>query len=147
MGYREGTNTLTMADARRFLNYLRMAVLGILAVLALAVELLGSKIPSSLSAPILYVFYAIAVADALVAWVMRRRLAGRAEEILRSNPEDATALIKWLKGQIVPLPMALGLGFLGVMARVLGAAPLSVAPFYLLAAIVLFATRPEQSLV
>lgn len=140
MDFRDGTSALTMADARRFLSYFRMAVLGILAVLAVAVELLVPKTPSSLGAPILYVFYAIAALDALAAWMMRRRLAGPAEEILHSNPQDSAALMNWLKGQIVALPMALGLGFLGVMARVLGAAPLSLVPFYLLALVVLFSS-------
>jgi hypothetical protein len=144
MGYRERTNTLTLADARRFLGYMRLAVLCVVLVMALAVEFLAHPPLVPLRAPVLYVFYALAAADAVVALVLRRRLTGSATETLRSNPEDATALPGWIRGQIVPLPMALSLGFLGVMARVLGAAPLSAAPFYLLVLVVLFTPGRDE---
>jgi len=144
MGFREGTTSGTLEDAQRFLRYLRMAVLGMMVVSALGVELLMRRPVAPPPSPVLYVFYLLAAADAVVAVILRRRLAGRAAEALRNNPEDASALAKWVKGQIVPLPMALSVAFLGVMARVLGATTLSAAPCYLLALVVIFTSGQQD---
>jgi len=135
---------VTLADALRFLRYLRMAVVCLLLGMALAVEMLLHAPAIPLPAPVLYAFYFLAAADAVTAIVLRQRLSGSAGEILRQNPEDAAALANWLKGQLVPLPMAMSLGFFGVAARVLGAASLNAAPFYLLAVCVVFAFRADD---
>lgn len=141
MGFREGTATLTLEDARRFLRYARLAVLWMVLGSVLAVELLIRRPTAAPPNPVLYVFYSLAAADAVVAVALRRRFTSCAEEALHNNPEDAIALASWIKGHLVPLPMALSIAFLGVMARVLGATTISAAPCYLLALVVLFAGR------
>ena len=140
------TNTLTLADALRFLRYMRLAVVCMMALAALGVEVLARAQRADFSPSILYIFYAIAAFDAVMSVVLRRQLAGPAGEILRQNPQDSAALMGWLKGQIIQMPMALTLGLLGVMARFLGAPAISVAPLYLVALVILFrAGRGEMS--
>ncbi|HUK51928.1 MAG TPA: hypothetical protein VL099_01410 [Candidatus Binatia bacterium] len=135
---------MTLGDAKVFLRYMRAAVLCILVAVALAVELLVRAPAVPLPGSILYLFYGLAAADAVVAVVLRRRFAGPAAVILRSHPEDAAAMANWIKGQFVPLPMALSLGFIAVAARVLGAAPLRAAPCYLLSLAVIFTAGQDD---
>jgi hypothetical protein len=81
-------------DSLRFLRYLYSAVLVMVVLLALAAETL---IPHREAEPpvIVYILYALAAGDTLIALVYRRRFSGPAAETVRANPQDAQALTNW----------------------------------------------------
>jgi len=130
-------------DSVRFLRYFYSAVLVIVVLLALGGEFLP---PARAAAPavLVYVLYAVGAGDVLAAVVLRRKFSGRAQEVLRVNPGDAGALADWMKGQMVPLPMALGVGVMGFACRALGSPALRAAPFYGAAVILLVVLRPAD---
>ena len=130
-----------LPDALRFLRYMYAAVLAIIVLLALAGETLLPLQPAE-PPVIVNVLYALAAGDVLIALFFRRKFSGAALENLRANPEDAVALANWMKGQLVPLAMALGVGVMGLACRVLGAPALRAIPLYVASVILLLALRP-----
>jgi len=134
---------LTLADSLRFLRYAYAAGLGIVALLIVAAETLAPRGATEPRA-IVNLLYLLAGLDGMIALVYRRKFSGAAAETLRENPEDAAALVSWMKGQLVPLPMALAMGIMGLGARVAGASTLRAAPIYVVSVIVLLALRPSE---
>jgi len=112
-------------------------------LLALAAETL---LPTRAAAPpfVVNVLYALAAGDALIALVYRWKFSAPAAEALRANPEDAAALANWMKGQMVPLPMALGVGCMGLAARALGVSTLHSAPLFIGSVLLLLSVRPAE---
>jgi hypothetical protein len=133
-----------LQDSLPFLRYIYSAVLVVVVLLALAAE---TRIPRREAEPalIVYILYALAAGDTLIALIYRRRFSGPAAETLRANPEDAQAQTDWMKGQMVPLPMALGVGLMGFAARVLGVPTLHAAPLFVAAVVLLLVLRPSES--
>lgn len=133
----------TLQDSLRFLRYLYSAVLVMVVLLALAVETL---IPHREAPPpfIVYVLYALAASDVGIALIYRRKFSGPAREALRANPEEAPAAVNWMKGQMVPLPMALGVGLMGFAGRILGVSTLHAAPLFIAAVLLLLVLRPSE---
>ena len=127
----------------RFLRYLYSASLGIIAVLALAGETL---LPAKSAAPpvIVNLLYAMAAADVFLVIFFRRRFSAPALKILRDRPDDSAALVEWMKGQFIPLPLALGIGLMGMASRVVGAPAVKAAPLYLVALALLVAFWPAD---
>jgi hypothetical protein len=134
---------LTLPDSLRFLRYAYSAVLAMLVLIALAAEML---LPSRPAEPpvIVNLFYAIAAANVLIALVYRWKFSGPAAEALRANPQDGSALMDWIKGQLVPLPMALVTGMMGLGLRVLGAPTLRSGPLYIAAVFLLLVLWPSE---
>ncbi|HVN08406.1 MAG TPA: hypothetical protein VMV61_05505 [Patescibacteria group bacterium] len=130
-------------DSLRFLRYLYAATMGLIALLALAGEAL---LPHHESAPeiVVYVLYAVAAGDLFAAVLLRRKFAAPAVEILRTNPKDEAAMMEWMKGQLLPLPMALSVGMMGLACRALGAPAVRAAPLYAAAVILLMALMPKE---
>ena len=136
-------HTLTLPDSMRFLRYLYSAVLAMIVLLALAAETL---LPTRSAEPpgIVHLLYALAAGDALLAVVYRRKFSGPAVEALRADPQDASALMKWMMGQMIPLPLALGMGVMGLASRVLGAPVLRSGPIYIAAVFLLLVLWPAE---
>jgi hypothetical protein len=133
----------TLADALRFLRYMHGALLGLLVVIAVLGETVGS-IAHDNTPVILYVLYALAVGNAVLGLVLRQRFAGPAADALRANPADTAALLNWLKGQLVPLAQALTIGMFGLVARLMGASTLRAAPLYAAAVLLMLILRPSD---
>ena len=132
-----------LTDSLRFLRYMYSAVLVIIVLVALAGETLLPSRPSEPPAAV-NVLYALAAGDVFLALYFRRKFSGAALENLRANPTDAAALADWCKGQLLPLPMALSVGFMGLACRFLGAPVVRTAPLYVAALIVLMVLRPTD---
>ncbi|HKM91306.1 MAG TPA: hypothetical protein VJX29_11875 [Candidatus Acidoferrales bacterium] len=135
--------TLTMPDALRFLRYGYSAVLVMVVLLTLAAETL---LPTRPAEPpvIVNLLYALAAGDALIALVYRRKFSGPAAEALHTNPQDGVALANWVKGQLVPLPMALGMGVMGLASHVLGAPTRRAGPIYFATVLLLLVAWPSE---
>jgi hypothetical protein len=134
---------LTLPDSLRFLRYAYSAVLAMLVLLVLAAETL---LPTRPAEPpvIVNLFYALAAGNALIALAYRRKFSGPAAEALRAVPQDGSALVDWMKGQLVPLPMALVTGMMGLGLRVLGAPTLRAGPIYIAAVLLLLVLWPSE---
>ena len=130
-------------DSLRFLRYLYAGTIGIIVLLGVAGEAL---LPRHQAAPaiVVYVFYALAAGDLLAAVVLRRRFCGPASETLRANPQDEAALMDWMKGQLLALPLALGVGMMGLACRALGAPTAQAAAIYAAVLIALMALMPKE---
>jgi len=139
------TLTLTSTDLPRFLRYFHFAVLVLACLIWLASETLwpaqGAEAPF-----VVYALYALACADAAAALWHRHKWTASSAEALRLNPESEQALTEWLKGQLVPLPMAVGIALMGLAARVSGAAPAHAGVLFVGAIALLLALRPAEPL-
>jgi len=133
----------TPSDALRFLRYAYLGVAGFVVLLALIGETIFD---ASTAVPmIVYGLYAVGAIDAFLALWYRRKFAGSAAQALRVNPTDSLAMTNWMKGQMVPLPMALGIGVMGLAVRGVGGALAQAAPLYIAAILLLFALRPSDT--
>jgi hypothetical protein len=132
----------TPSDALRFLRYAYLGVIGLVVLLALFVETVFPS-PVQETPFIVNALYTVGMFDVVIALWYRRKFSGSTAEALRVNPADSLALANWLKGQMVPLPMALGIGVMGLAVRISGATTLRAAPLYIAAILLLLALRPS----
>ena len=127
----------------RFLRYLYVGTMGMIGVLMVG-GLEFMRLHASAPAEIVYVFYLVTVGDVMAAVLLRKRFCDPAAETLRRDPGDSEALMEWTKGQLLPLPLALGVGMMGLACQGFGAPGARVAPIYLAALVLLLALMPKE---
>jgi len=130
-------------DLLRFLRYLYMGAVGMIAVLMAAGWGL-LRLHATAPEMIVYVFYVVTAGDVVAAVLLRRRFCAPAAEILQRNPGDSAALMEWTKGQLLPLPLAVGVGMMGLACQAIGAPASRVAPIYAAALVLLLALMPKE---
>ena len=130
-------------DLLRFLRFLYMGTMGMTA--ALMVAGLGlMRLHATAPDVIVYVFYLVTAGDVIAAVMLRNRFSAPAAETLRRNPEDSEALMEWTKGQLLPLPLAVSVGMMGLACQGFGAGAARVAPIYGAALVLLLAMMPKE---
>ena len=76
------------------------------------------------------VFAAVAAMNVVLAFILRKSLAGGAEERLRSSPGDAAAAASWQSGNIVSFALAESVALFGLVLRMMGGSTEQAAGFY-----------------
>ncbi len=77
----------------------------------------------------------------LVAIVIVRKLyVGRAEDVLRTDPNSSAAVFRWRQGQLASLAVASSIVLYGLVLRFIGASRMQATPLYVvgIAAMVVF---------
>jgi len=85
-----------------------------------------------------------AVTELLLLVVFRKLMVGKAEQVLRTNPEDHAAAQRWLSGQILTLALAEAIALYGLVLRFLGASRLESMPFGILGIALMIVFRPTR---
>ena len=106
-------------------------------------EQLGVQ-PKHLDSTFLTVFVILLIAMPATIVIMRKLTIAKAEPMIRSNPNDAAALLKWRAGQIVTVAMLEGIVLYGLVLRFVGATRTQAAPFYVvgIAGMIIFWPKP-----
>jgi hypothetical protein len=76
------------------------------------------------------VFAAVGAMNVVLAFILRKSLAGGAEERLRSNAEDAAAAASWQAGNILSFALAESVVLFGLVLRMIGGSTEQAAGFY-----------------
>ncbi len=133
-----------MDVAVRVLRILQFALLASI-VLYVGLAAILSTPPGRPPAPILLIALTfLAVMNVLVIMVMRRVFVSKAEEILRTNPEDAGALMRWRSGYIVTYAIAESVALYGLVLHFLGFTHVEVTPFFLAGFVLLVFFPPRR---
>lgn len=137
---------MLVESSRRVLQIVRGAFLASIVIYAWMVRTLPSNVPAD---PRLFrIITAVAVAEVLVMFVLRRVFVVKAEEVLVSQPEDAIALQRWRTGYLVTWCLSEAVALFGVVLHFLGFTFKQVLPFFIAGfALIVFSTprRIEQT--
>ena len=94
--------------------------------------------------PMVYwVLMAIAFMDLVTIVIFRRFTIDKAADILRLNPSDAPAILKWRQGQLVTFAIASAIVLFGLVMRFVGINTLQAAPFYVVGVAALIIFKPQ----
>jgi hypothetical protein len=136
-----------MEQALKVLQIVRGGLLiSVVLYFVIAEQIRRASVATPAKAPdpiVLYALALMALASLFIATVLRRKLYGNAEETLRAQPGDATALTRWRTGHLLFLAICEAVALYGFVLRILGFQMLQVLPFFVAAfvAMVLFGPR------
>lgn len=118
-----------MQTARKFIQIVRF-VLGAAVVMYffLILWLPSSATPSPI---LLRAIGIVAIAEAILIFVMRRILVFAAETVLENQPEDPKALATWKTGYLITYAISLSIAMYGLVLHFLGFSFVQVVPFLL----------------
>ena len=132
-----------METCLRLLRILQAALFGSLLLYGLVGEIAGPKEARDVKQMQL-ILMVLAAASWGVIFFVRQRLVQPAEEILRTQPEDAAALGRWRAGNMATFFLAEAVALYGLVLRMLGSTLLQAAPFYSAAILLLLAFTPRR---
>lgn len=78
-----------------------------------------------------------------VLLVIRRMYVQKAEETLRTSPQDALAILRWRQGHIVTLALGESIVLFGLVLRFIGATAWQAAPWYIVGIAAMLVFRPK----
>jgi len=125
----------------RIFQFALLASILLYILVAAAIGTPGGKTPAPV---ILIALTFFAVVNVVVILVMRRVLVRKAEDTLRANPEDATALMRWRSGYILTYAIAEAIALFGLVVHFLGFSLLQSAPFFLAGFVVIVFFGPRR---
>ena len=101
---------------------------------------------ATLKPEVYWIIFGLALADLAVIVVMRNIYFGKADDVLRTSPNDPSALLRWRQGQLTSMAIASAIVLFGLVLRFIGASRVQAVPLYLLgiAAMVIFKPRAIQ---
>lgn len=133
-----------MDAAIKILRILQFALLASIVVYVGLATVLSTS-PGRPPAPIILIALTfLSVMNVVVILVMRRVFVSKAEEILRNNPEDAGALMRWRGGYIVTYAIAESVALYGLVLHFLGFTHVEVTPFFLAGFVLLVFFSPRR---
>jgi len=94
--------------------------------------------------PAAYVIVAIGASLLAIAYGVRNSMAAPVEEILRKDPEDMFAVIRWRSFTMLSLILCETVGLLGFMLRLLGGPPILAYAMYAISIAYLFMLAPRR---
>ena len=133
----------SMESARKITQLVRAAMLSAIVLYGVILKMLPAH-PESPPNPV--IFNAIAVlafVEIVVMLILRRIFVARASEVLRSQPEDTAALIRWRKGHLITYAFAEAIALYGIVLHFLGF-PNVQASLYLLVGFFLILMSPPN---
>lgn len=109
--------------------------------------IVAEQMASASSAPdrmIVGIVTALAIGNAIVAVIVRTKLAKPAELALSTDPENAALQNRWRMGTIIAAAMGESIVLFGMVLRFLGADRANVAALYLIGVVVLVFAMPRK---
>ncbi len=132
-----------MDAAIKILRILQFALLASI-IVYVALVVVGTSAGRT-PAPVIFVaFTFIAITNVIVILAMRKLLVSKAEEILRANPQDVGALMRWRSGYIVTYAFAEAVALFGLVLHFLGFTLIQVAPFFLAGFVIIVFFGPRR---
>ncbi len=130
-----------MEAARRGLQVVRFAMLiSIVLYLVIVVQLPAHTAPN----PLLFrVLALLGVANVGLILFLRRIFVASPAEVLRSSPQDSTALAKWKSGHILTWAFAEAIALYGLVLHFLGFSMREVSPFFMAGALLIVVFGPK----
>ena len=129
----------------RSLRVIQMAFLVAVVIYIAIAEKVGPREPKDVKQiQVLLMVMAASLVGGILFF--RQRLIPPAEEVLRTQPEDANALRRWRTANLITLTLAEAVVLYGLALRFLGGTLLQAAPFYaagVLLMVVFTPRRPE----
>ena len=89
-----------------------------------------AKVQSAPNPVLLRPITVVAFSEVLVLFLLRRRVLMPATEVLRTQPEDQSALAKWRAGNIASWALSLSIALYGLVLRYTGFTLRQVLPFF-----------------
>ena len=132
-----------MDASLRLLRIIQMVLLTSVVLYAVVGELAGPQEARDVKQMRL-ILIALAGALLLAMGAIRQRMISPAQQILRSQPEDALALARWRAGNIVTFALAEAVALYGLVLRMLGAKLLQALPFYAAGAVLMLVFTPRR---
>ena len=135
-----------MTSIEKNLRTARVLHIALLVMVAVAFDVSYRLLPpiQSQASPILvYVVIFCCLNDIAVAGVLRSRMITPSRELLRSSPNDESALKKWQAGVFVSLVMAYTVVVFGLALRFYGATWNVASWFFILGFLLLLAWTPR----
>lgn len=127
----------------RLLRIIQMVLLISVVLYAVAGEFAGPQEARDVK-QIRLILIALAGALLMAIGALRQRMISPAQEVLRSQPEDAQALARWRAGTIVTFALVEAGALYGLVLRLLGATLQQALPFYAAAAVLLVVFTPRR---
>jgi len=95
---------------------------------------------------IYWIILGMAIMELAAIVILRNTYFGKAEEVLRTNPNDAAATFRWRQGQLATMAVASAIILFGLVIRFIGATTIQAVPLYALgfAAMVIFQPQAVQ---
>jgi len=87
-----------------------------------------------------------AAIDLAIAFFLRRKFSADAREVLRTDPENVSALQRWYLGQLTAMVLFVSVGLFGLALRFMGASLVQASPFYLASLVLLLGSRLSEPL-
>ena len=125
-------------------NTLRAALVASLVIFAVIGFGLNLIRPKDVSSTVFYVVIAASIWTLSTGFRLRGRIVGKANEILRSDPDDVRAWRRWSSGNIIFYAMCESFALYGLVLRFMGAAPTQTIPFFVVAIICILAFGPQR---
>jgi len=125
-----------MEQSLRMMNIVRWALAASVALYFALAEQVKRSAASSAASPqptFLYALALVAGLSLLMAGLVRKKIAGDANEVLRNNQDEPKALMRWRTGNLIFLAVCESVALYGLTLRLLGAATSQVALFFLAA--------------
>ncbi|MGH9530863.1 MAG: hypothetical protein ACRD2Q_00620 [Terriglobales bacterium] len=132
-----------MEEKLRVLRVIHVALLLSCLLYAYIGKVVGPKEPGDVQI-FLIAFAFLGVTDVGIAMVLRSRIVGSAEEVLRQSPADALALQRWMSGHFIGYAMAEAVALFGLVLRMLGGTLVQALPFYGAAVLLLLMWMPRK---
>jgi uncharacterized membrane protein len=136
---------LQMASLEKTLRVGRIFHVGLLIMVLILLQASYRLTPNHDGVPtvMLYAVVFVCANDVGLAAFFRRRMLRPSEEVLRSSPNNESALRKWLLGVIISLGMASTIAVFGLLLRVMGAKWNIASWFFLAGAVLLLLWTPR----
>ncbi len=128
----------------RFVNIIRAALGASLAIFAFIGFGLNLMNPRDVSSTLIYVSVALSIWALSGGFRLRQRFVRKANEILRSHPDDVAAWKRWSAGNIIFYAMCESVALYGLMLRFMGATPAQTIPFFVVAIVGMLAFGPQR---
>ena len=129
----------------RFLRVIQVAFLVAVVIYIAIAEKVGPREPKDVK-QIQMVLAMLSVGLVAMILIVRQRMIPSSEEILRTQPEDLGALLRWRTANLLTLVLAEAVVLYGFVLRFMGGTLLQAAPFYaagVLLMVVFTPRRPE----
>ena len=137
-------NTLTIQSTLRFLRIVHLILAGSILLYWQTIVLVPAENPDTLQIVFLWTLSALCVAELAIGQLIRSRELRIAFEILRTKPDDPTALGRWRRGIIVGDCLALSVVLSGLAIHFLGGTGRQVAPFFIVGAAAFLVWWPKR---
>jgi len=130
-----------MESARRGLQIVRFAML----LSIVLYFIIATRIPAHIAPnPLIFrVLALLAVANLGLVLFFRTIFVRSPAEVLRSSPQDSSALAKWKSGQVLTWAFAEAIALYGLVLHFLGCPIGQVAPFFLAGALLIVIFAPN----